>query len=1300
MTPSSFPFSPTRRGKSCLAAALFSLSWWTFGSVALAQTNAPGFVFFENKIRPALVEHCYSCHSAAAKKIRGALKLDTREDFLRGGTDGAIVVAGQPEQSRLIRAVHYEDKEFQMPPNKDGGKKLPDAVIADLVQWVRMGAPYPEAPAGRKSTAASPWAFKPIRNPPLPKVKNRAWPFSSIDPFILAKLEERGLQPAAPADKRTLIRRATFDLTGLPPTPEEVDAFTADHSTNAFAKVVERLLSSRHYGERWGRHWLDIVRYADTAGDTADYPVGLAWRYRNYVIDAFNADKPYDEFLREQIAGDILAEQGGREHYAERVTATGFLAISRRFGFDSENYQHLTIQDTLDTLGQTVLGLSVGCARCHDHKFDPVSMKDYYALYGIFASSRYAFPGSEQKAKLRAMVPLRPPAESQPKWRAYDQQVAVLSDKIARQKQPVPAAVFRSLHDPDGDFEIQKDAAGGSYGVIVPPWLGEGKISVTTAAQSPFKNLYPSGKFGVNIAADEKEYRLAQSLYPRRTRDTCRVLHVNLDFRPAAPDGGTKGMHRFWIGARADSPAVELLISTEAVFTRAGGQMERLAGLKPHQWHNLQLTLDLERRTFSGSVGWPENTTIFSNKPFTPGWSGAIDYVALDSHARAGAVLPILEIDNFGVQPEPIAPVSTTLPTFAIAPGQPDPVALDAELQKLIGLDGGLEWQTDGALPAKPWNPGPNSVVKVSSAAQSPYRNIFPAGKLGVQMPNRGEYDGFGLTFATQWSAASNDVLYVAFDFRCGNQDAGGDGSWRYYIGHGTGSSAAVELHFNGGEFFVRSGATHDPVAPLRSGEWHQVQLMLNLKAKSYTGTLATPAGNTSFKGTFATGWDGTIDYAFIDSYGHRPGVRPALEADNFVFREVPFPPLNAPPLTETEAERESRHARVAELQKQLAVLGGDVAKATRELTALLVEGPCDMTYGVVEGTPQNARLQLRGEPARPGEEIPRGFIKALGGGPLSTDTAGSGRLELARWFTRADNPLTARVMVNRLWQYHFGRGLVPTPNDFGVRGQPPTHPELLDHLATRFMQSGWSIKAMHRLIMLSATYQQGGQCSVFSNQYSVFSDRSSAAGDKLSAGPLNTDSLKTEYSFFERRRLSAEELRDAILAISGELDPTPGRGHPFPSPVTSSYSQHGPFSAVYDHNQRSIYLMAQRIKRHPFLALFDGPDPNATTADRRTTTVPTQALYFLNSPFVHEKAEKCASHLRSTFPDEAQQVELAWRLTTGRAPTESELGEAAEFLAAYRADLIAAGQTNAEPAALAAYVRSLLGSNEFLHLD
>ena len=273
--------------------------------------------------------------------------------------------------------------------------------------------------------------------------------------------------------------------------------------------------------------------------------------------------------------------------------------------------------------------------------------------------------------------------------------------------------------------------------------------------------------------------------------------------------------------------------------------------------------------------------------------------------------------------------------------------------------------------------------------------------------------------------------------------------------------------------------------------------------------------------------------------------------------------------------------------------------------------------------------------------------------------------------------------MVNRIWQHHFGRGLVQTPNDFGVRGRPPTHPELLDHLATRFIKSGWSVKMMHRLIMFSATYQQ-----------------SSVADATQTQATTRPDAGRDFYTRFQRRRLDAEEIRDAILAVSGALDATPGREHPFPSPISWKYTQHSPFSAVYDHNKRSIYLMTQRLKRHPFLSLFDGADPNASTADRLGTTVPAQALFFLNDPFVHTNSEKWATRLQTGNEDHAQQIEQAWRDAVGRTPSEGERNDAREFLRAYRTELISAKMDNVAVRSLAAYLRTLIGSNEFLYVD
>ncbi|MFM7150100.1 MAG: DUF1549 domain-containing protein, partial [Gemmataceae bacterium] len=362
--------------------------------------------FFEKKIRPLLLEKCVSCHGA--EKTRGGLRLDTKPGLQRGGDSGAVVIPGAPEKSLLVQAVRHAG-ELKMPPKE----KLKEAEIAALTQWVRDGAidPRESGPARigniPMDEARKWWAFQPVRRPPVPKSS-----FSHpVDAFITSKLADKKLTLSPQADKRTLLRRATYDLTGLPPTREELEAFERDHSPEAFAQVIDRLLASPQYGERWGRHWLDLVRYADTAGDNSDHPLPHAWRYRNWVIDAFNRDQPYDEFVREQIAGDILAAKGPPEKYASRVIATGFLAMARRFEHDSDKAMHLTHEDGIDTLGKALLGLTLGCARCHDHKYDAVSMRDYYALYGILDSSRFSFAGCEAKQQPRDLVPLLPAEE-------------------------------------------------------------------------------------------------------------------------------------------------------------------------------------------------------------------------------------------------------------------------------------------------------------------------------------------------------------------------------------------------------------------------------------------------------------------------------------------------------------------------------------------------------------------------------------------------------------------------------------------------------------------------------------------------------------------------------------------------------------------------------------------------------------------------------------------------------------------------------------------------------------------------
>ncbi|MBI3736897.1 DUF1549 domain-containing protein, partial [Candidatus Sumerlaeota bacterium] len=421
--------------KKLILLALTGIIWPIASPFSSAADEAAGMDFFEKNIRPVLVENCYKCHSSEAKKVKGGLKLDTRAVTLKGGDSGPAIIPGDPENSLMVKALRYTGEELRMPP--DG--KLPDEVVNHFVEWIKMGAPDPRGedtprPADASTTATLPkktinyeegrkfWSFRPPADHAPPQVKNAAWPANPLDQFILAKLEEKNLAPAPEAGKRTLIRRATFDLTGLPPTPDEIHAFLADHSPDAFAKVVDRLLASPQYGERWGRHWLDVVRYTDSVDSRATYEqdVSEAYRYRDWVVDAFNRDMPYGKFLMMQIAGDLMppekgeAGAGGEGFNREGLIATGMLAIGNWPGGDADKQKMVSdiVDDQLDVVTRGMMGVTVACSRCHDHKFDPFATEDYYGLAGIFFSS-HILPGPGRKTEGSPLlhIPLLPAAE-------------------------------------------------------------------------------------------------------------------------------------------------------------------------------------------------------------------------------------------------------------------------------------------------------------------------------------------------------------------------------------------------------------------------------------------------------------------------------------------------------------------------------------------------------------------------------------------------------------------------------------------------------------------------------------------------------------------------------------------------------------------------------------------------------------------------------------------------------------------------------------------------------------------------
>jgi hypothetical protein len=373
------------------------------GIIPAPAEEAVDEVFFETRVRPVLAGTCVKCHGA--DKVSGGLRLDSLEAMLRGGDSGPAVVPGDAEGSPLIEAIRQEEAILRMPPGDD---PLPRQAIADLTAWIVAGAPWPEANGSETVDAESHWAFEPLREVEPPDDPN-GWAESAIDRLIAAGQRTAGVMPVEQADRRTLIRRAYFDLIGLPPPPDRIEAFVGDPDPDAYGRLIDELLSMPQYGERWGRYWLDLARYADTAGDNSDYPIPEAYLYRDYVIDAFNDDVPYDRFLHEQLAGDILAAEGPEEDYARRVIATGFIAQSKRFGTRKLEDIHQIIEDTLNTTGQVVLGLSMRCARCHDHKYDPISAQDYYALYGFFAGAKYPFAGAEEDHRPSEFAPLVPP---------------------------------------------------------------------------------------------------------------------------------------------------------------------------------------------------------------------------------------------------------------------------------------------------------------------------------------------------------------------------------------------------------------------------------------------------------------------------------------------------------------------------------------------------------------------------------------------------------------------------------------------------------------------------------------------------------------------------------------------------------------------------------------------------------------------------------------------------------------------------------------------------------------------------
>lgn len=831
--------------------------------------------FFENKIRPLLASNCYACHTRGAL---GGLRLDSREAILKGGTSGKAVVEGKPDESLLIQAVRRTHIRLKMPPVGP----LATEEVAWLEEWVRRGLPWPEKQEQAAVAAATEitpeqrkfWSFQAVKRPAVPAVKNDAWVRNDIDRFILAKLESANLTPAPAADKRTWIRRVTLDLIGLPPTPADVKSFLADETPTAKDKVMDRLLASPQYGERWARHWLDLARYSD--GELAagtDAPLPNAWRYRDWVVESFNKDLPYNTFVKAQIAADLFPEL--QDHRA----GLGFQAIGAG------------ANDQVDVTTKAFLGLTVGCAQCHDHKYDPIPTRDYYSLLGIFRSSESVQHPLVSEADVDAY-------KSQKK--KIDALKEILTDYLAEQTKQLTDLLARD-----------------------------------------------TARYLMAVWKDEKEVE-------------------GLD---------TETLSR-WKKYLADS------------------QKEH-PYLKP--WYDL--------------------------------------------------------------------------------------------LAK---------------------NP---TEVQVQAGAQ--------------------QYQQFLLDLLDE-AKEVDDKNYVAFGGRKGLKDE----KTRQYTN-------IVSL----------------PV--LKFYQWREIA-----NGPYNTDGFRAPAG--------------------VLYYGPK-------EIDRFLGG--------------------ISKAYVAKLR-------GEIAELEKSLPPLY-----PFLHVVKDAEkPADIRIALRGDPNTPGDIAPRRFLQVLCNGEPAPYREGSGRAQLANAIVAESNPLTARVIVNRIWQFHFGKGIVRTPSNFGRMGERPTHPELLDYLAAEFVANGWSMKKLHRQILLSNTY-----------------------GLATGTSP-ETDSDNKLLSHFElKHRLDMETIRDSLLAVSGKLDPTPG----------------GPSKPAADDNRRrSIYLTVSRTRLDPSMMLFDFPDAN-TSADERTVTAgPLQALYWLNSEFVAAQAKALDERLRTEAGDSPRErIRLAYELLYARPPDSAELGVGEKFV-------------------------------------
>ncbi|MCA9061943.1 MAG: PSD1 domain-containing protein [Planctomycetaceae bacterium] len=1092
---------------------------------ASAQESVSSISFIRD-VRPIFDRHCVSCHGADLQE--GGLRLDVRDAALRGGENySPALVPGQPEQSPLWLFVRNDEADLLMPPK---GTRLSVEEVQTLKQWIESGAVWPEQ-ADSLPAESDHWAFQPLIRPNVPGNSGDGGS-AAIDALIAEQLNANQLTFSDRADRRTLIRRLYLVMHGLLPPPDEVERFVNDQSPSAWADLVERVLISPRYGERWAQHWLDLVRFGETNGFETNRERPNAWPYRDYVIRAFNDDLPYDQFVKQQIAGDQM----------NVPVATGFLVAgpydlvkSRDIALTRMQRQD-ELTDIVNTTGTTFLGLTMGCAKCHNHKFDPISQTDFYALEAVFAGVQH---GTSE---------LPPDAEIQEELEALDRRIEDLTVRL-RPFIPPSSAGFLLVDD------TQIATAGARGFTAFRPAAGEGK---NPAGTDP--------GYASDPGSDDRSPNVSGGSYTWWMNEPGKNVGMYVPL--------VAGRFRIWISWGAGFPTHST--DTSYVLDRDGD---------PDSTDDQSVLATVDQQRFAG-VQTPDGEL-----PSEPLWSGFL---------------------NAGV-------AELTADSVILVRGGFSGTAVTTDILALESVPDG---STDTVTSARPmFRPPVNPELNTETFAPTEARRIrFTILETNASQPCIDELSVFSgndnVALAETGTTASASGSLAGYDIhKLEHINDGQFGNGRSWICDQ--SQGWVELTLSEPRIIDRIEWARD-----RDGKYRdRLAISYRIEVQNATDdwlTIASSHDRLPFSSS--SGNVAEVTYQFA---GHDPQV--AHEGRQWL--------------------KELRDIQAARAQ---------------------LASPKLAYTGRFEAPPQIHRL-YRGEPMEPREAVGPGTISLLGKLPVDeTATDAERRTALAEWLTDPGNPLVARVWVNRIWQFHFGRGLVDTSNDFGNNGVPPTHPELLDWLAAELIESGWSTRHIHRLLLLSQTWQQ------------------SSAPD---AAALAADGSTRFLWRFPPRRMEAEGIRDNILLVSGDLDLRMGGPgfdgfevemenvrHYFPK------TSYGPGDW-----RRMVYMTKVRMEKESTFGVFDCPDGSQVVARRTLSTTPLQALNLLNSEFILQQAEHLARRAVQEHPEDlTSQIELIWRLCYSRRPTPAECDDAKAFVAAFELNQLC---------------RAVLNSNEFLFI-